>query len=35
VNKDLGNLLNKGNFVLLVYGEEEGKLVGIMRYAFI
>lgn len=32
VSKDLGNLMNKGKLVLLAYGEEEGKLVGIMRH---
>jgi hypothetical protein len=26
--------MNKGDLVLLAYGEEEGKLEGIMLYAF-
>lgn len=34
VSKGLGNLMNKGDLVLLAYGEEEGKLEGIMLYAF-
>jgi len=30
----MSNLRNKRDLVLLAYGEEEGKLEGILRYAF-